>query len=71
MDDPRYRNNKHWAQRTLLIKLGSIAVHAEEMLSPGGHPFDRDAIKSLLTDPEVRAFLDDKEMAVYLPVKRC
>lgn len=26
---------------TLLVKLGSIAVHVEEMLSAGGHDYDR------------------------------
>jgi len=56
---------------TLLIKLGSIAAHVEEMLSPGGHPFDKSALEGLLQDREVRAFLDDPRMAVYLPVKRC
>lgn len=52
------------------IKLASIAVHAEEMLSIGGHDFDRQAILGLLQDPEVRAILDAKENAVFLPVKR-
>lgn len=52
------------------IKLASIAVHAEEMLSAGGHDFDRVAILSLLSDPDIRGFLDDPENAVFLPVKR-
>jgi len=55
---------------TLLIKLASIAVHADEMLSPDGHHFDKEVIRSLLTDSEVRAFLDAKENQVYLPLKR-
>lgn len=54
----------------LTIKLASIAVHAEEMLSPTGHEFDRHAIDGLLLDAEVRALLDDPKMAVFLPVKR-
>jgi hypothetical protein len=53
---------------SLLLKLGSIAVHAEEMLSPSGHPFDRVALESLLSDPEVRQWVSD--MGVYLPAKR-
>ena len=64
---------------SLEIKLGSIAVHADELLSPtdnptliaeGGHTVDRDAIKSLLSDPEVRAFLSDMEKGCFLPLRR-
>jgi hypothetical protein len=53
---------------TLLSKLGSIAVHAEEMSSPKGHAFDLIAIRSLLADSEVVAWV--KAMDVYLPQKR-
>ena len=52
----------------LLAKLGSIVVHAEEMISPNGHRFDRAVFQALLGDPEVRTWL--KAMTVYLPVKR-
>jgi hypothetical protein len=52
------------------IKLVSIVVHAEEMLSPDGHYFDKDVIAGLLRDPDVRAVLDDKRNAVFLPLKR-
>lgn len=56
---------------TLLIKLASIAVHVEELLDPKrGHEFDQHALNGLLQDPEVRAFLDDKNNAVFLPLKR-
>lgn len=55
---------------SLVIKLASIAVHTEEAMSPDGHRFDWDTVKSLLADNEVRAFLDDPANAVYLPVKR-
>lgn len=53
---------------TLLSKLGSIAIHAEEMLSPKGHEFARIALEGLLKDAEVLEWL--KQMKVYLPVKR-
>jgi hypothetical protein len=53
---------------TLLMKLGSICVHVEEMLSPKGHEFDRQAILGLLQDPEIRAWL--KQMGPLLPQKR-
>jgi hypothetical protein len=53
---------------SLLVKLGSIAVHAEELLSPKGHPVDKIALQSLLTDPEVKQWL--KDMGAFMPVKR-
>ena len=52
----------------LLCKLGSAVVHAEELLSPKGHVLDKEALGSLLTDPEVKDWV--KAMGVYLPVKR-
>lgn len=55
---------------TLLMKLGSIAVHADELLSADGHDFDRVAIRSLLSDPEVEAFVADMTAKALLPVKR-
>jgi hypothetical protein len=55
---------------SLLVKLGSIVVHAEEMLAPGGHAFDRIAITSLLADDEVQAWLASARAGAFLPVKR-
>jgi hypothetical protein len=55
---------------TLLIKLGSLAVHIEEFLSSKGNIVDKNAIETLLADTEVREFLDKKENQVFLPVKR-
>jgi hypothetical protein len=55
---------------SILLKLGSIAVHVDEMLSPEGHAFDREAIKSLLGDAEVQAWLRDMDKMAYLPVRR-
>jgi hypothetical protein len=52
----------------MLVKLGSIAVHCEEMLSPSGHGFDKIATQQLLKDPEVKAWI--KAMGVFMPVKR-
>jgi hypothetical protein len=52
----------------ILISLGSIAVHVEEYLSPGGHPVDLETIKSLLSDPNLQDWI--KDMGVYLPLKR-
>lgn len=53
---------------SLLVKLGSIAVHADEFLSPKGHDFDKIALQQLLIDPEVVEWL--KSMKTMLPVKR-
>jgi hypothetical protein len=55
---------------TVLIKLGSIARHVEEMLSPTGHSFDRSALDSLLADPEVREWMVAADALALLPVKR-
>lgn len=53
---------------SLLIKLGSIAVHADEMLSPDGREVDKHTIKDLLSQPDVVQWLKDN--AVMLPRKR-
>lgn len=53
---------------SLLSKLGSIVVHADEALSPKGHEYDRLAIRSLIGDPEIQQWIAD--MGVYLPKKR-
>jgi hypothetical protein len=42
---------------SLLVKLGSIAVHAEEILSPNRHQFDLSALQTLLDDAEVKEWL--------------
>lgn len=54
----------------LLVKLGSIAVHVEELLSPDGHSFDRVALEELLRDPEVVAWREAMDAMALLPVKR-
>ena len=53
---------------SLLSKLGSIVVHADEATSAGRHEFDIVAIKSLLDDPEVKEWIT--AMGVFMPVKR-
>jgi len=54
----------------LLIVLGSIAVHAEEFLSPKGHPVDQIAIEDLLRDPELIEWRAVMDKSAFLPVKR-
>jgi hypothetical protein len=63
---------------SLLVKLGSIAVHCEELLTPprldkkrghvGGHEFDKTAVEQLLNDSEVKEWI--KAMGAFMPEKR-
>lgn len=55
---------------SVLSKIGSIAVHAEEMFSESGHAFDKVALMSLLADTEVQGWLYDMQKMALLPVKR-
>ena len=55
---------------TLLVKLGSIAVHAQEAAGPLGHPLDLEAMKPLLADPEVAAWLDEMGRLALIPLRR-
>jgi hypothetical protein len=55
---------------SLLCKLGSIARHADELLSPQGHVFDRAAIERLLEDPEVKGWMAEMDKLSLLPVAR-
>lgn len=57
-------------QATLLCKLGAIAVHADEMLSPGGHQFDEIALRQLLVDPEVNEWLAGMRTLTLITEKR-
>lgn len=54
----------------LLCKLGSVAVHAEELLSQRGHDFDRVALDSVLSDPDVKEWLAQMTAAAMVPAKR-
>lgn len=55
---------------SLLAKLGSIAVHVEEMLSTDGHAYDRVAIEGLMKDPEVVEWIKIMDKLAMLPKKR-
>ena len=54
----------------LLVKLGSIVVHTDEMLSPTGHGFDKIATQQLIADPEVQEWLAAMDKMAMLPKKR-
>ncbi len=53
-----------------LVKLGSIAVHVDEMLSADGHAFDKIALQQLLMDPAVTSWIKEMTSMAMLPVKR-
>jgi hypothetical protein len=55
---------------SLLCKLGSVIVHVDELLSPSGHVFDREALKTVLQDAEVQEWLNAMNRLAFLPVKR-
>lgn len=55
---------------TVVIKLGSIARHVEELLGPSGHSFDKVALAGLLNDPEVREWMAAADELALLPVIR-
>jgi len=54
----------------ILIKLGSIAVHVEEALSPKGHGYDVVVLKALLSDPELAEWRKGMDKLALLPLKR-
>jgi hypothetical protein len=60
---------------TLLVKLGSIAVHADEYLNDPHKTAmsdlaDRETIQSLLGDPEVSDWIEKMSEKAMLPVQR-
>lgn len=54
----------------LLVKLGSVIVHVDELLSPHGHHYDRTAIQMLMGDSEVQEWIRGMDKMAFLPVKR-
>lgn len=54
----------------LLAKLGSIAVHADEMMSDDGHHYDRMALQQLIADPEVAEWIAAMNAMAMVPRKR-
>ena len=56
---------------SLLCKLGSLAIHASEMLDPIiGRGVDRVALSQACTDPEVVAWLAEMGKMAMIPVRR-
>ncbi len=55
---------------SVLIKLGSLAIHVEEGMGPRGHPYDVVAIQGILADPELQEWLKEMDSMALLPLKR-
>lgn len=55
---------------SLLVKLGSIIVHQQELVANNGHYVDKHALDGLLSDPEVVAWMNEMTRLAFLPVKR-
>lgn len=55
---------------TLLCKLGSAVVHADEYFSDKGHEIDRASFVQLLNDPEVQDWIKVMDAMAMLPKKR-
>lgn len=55
---------------SLLSKLGSIVVHVGEATSKDAHEFDWVAIRQLLSDEEVRAWIEAMDKMAFLPKMR-
>ena len=55
---------------SLLMKLGSAIVHADEALGPVDSPLDISLFRSLLKDKEVSRWLADMTALGLLPTKR-
>jgi hypothetical protein len=70
MDESAKQPNPLSPSIALLVKLGSIAVHADEYLSPGGHRYDTIAISALLQDEDVQEWMKEMQKMAFLPVKR-
>ena len=55
---------------SLVVKLASLARHAEELLEGSGHSLDVEAIRGLVSDPEVQEAFSYLDGLALLPVKR-
>lgn len=64
------QNNPMQPTPALLAKIGSALVHAEELLSPNGHDYDRQAFQALMGLPEVRRWIEAMESMAMVPKKR-
>ncbi len=55
---------------TVLCKLGSIIIHAQEINSDNMHEFDIAVFNDLCEDEEVKEWLEGMDKMALLPLKR-
>lgn len=55
---------------SLLCKMASVLVHADEAAGEKGHEFDLDALRTALNDAEVSAWIAQMTKAGLAPVRR-
>ena len=55
---------------SLLVKLGSIITHMQELTGTTGHIVDKHALDTLWSDPEVVAWIAAMDKMAFLPKKR-
>jgi hypothetical protein len=55
---------------SLLTKLGSIIVHQQELHSSSGHYVDEVSLNALLSDDEVKMWMEEMGKRALLPLKR-
>lgn len=55
---------------SLLCKLGSVLVHADEMLQPHAHAFDKTTLQGLIDDPEIKEWRSAMDAMAMLPKMR-
>lgn len=70
MSKRKIENNPLEVSANVLIQLGSLVVHYEELTSPHGHPLDKATIDSIRNSPEVAEWFDAMNKYAFLPVKR-
>ena len=62
--------NPMYPTATLLAKLGSAIVHAEEFLSADGQAVDQTAFQTILEDPTVQEWLEQMAGYALVPLRR-
>jgi hypothetical protein len=55
---------------SLLAKVGSIVAHVQEGSGEDGHPFDWEAARALIRDPDVQAWLKGMRKIMLIPEPR-
>ena len=63
-------NNPLKPSMSLLSKVGSLILHAEEFMSYTGHFVDKTEFDRLMVDPEIKEWLQSMDELALVPKKR-